>query len=189
MLRGWATVALAIATTAAASACTAHASTPVSVGEVSTGSPPASHSPMPPTSSTSPHSTPSTAPTPADEDVARPPAAALAAEGGDPITGQLGTYVWADGGSDSPWLHGAPIAVGSGEPLNVAFLPPIEVVAWRARSVPSSASDPSGARSLGQGSGLPRFQGPGSGSWTVEVHAEFADGAGSASYFWLVTAG
>ena len=33
-----------------------------------------------------------------------PPAASIAVEGGDPVTGQLGTFTWGDGGSDSPWL-------------------------------------------------------------------------------------
>ena len=37
---------------------------------------------------------------------AEPPAATLAAEGGDPVAGQLGSYTWAGGGSDSPWLPG-----------------------------------------------------------------------------------
>ena len=36
-----------------------------------------------------------------------PPDAELAAEGGDPVTGQLGTYIWAGAGSDSPWLRGS----------------------------------------------------------------------------------
>ena len=39
-----------------------------------------------------------------------PPEALLAAEGGDPVAGQLGTYVWFESGSDSPWLPGAPLA-------------------------------------------------------------------------------
>ena len=39
----------------------------------------------------------------------------LAAEGGDPGQ-QLGTYIWGDGGSDGPWLPGAP-SRGAGEPL------------------------------------------------------------------------
>ena len=104
------------------------------------------------------------------------------------MTGQLGTYVWAGGGSDSPWLHGAPISVGANEPLDVAFRPTIDVVAWKVRFGPSTATDPNGARSLGEGTDMPRFEAPEAGTWTVEVHVDFADGAGSASYFWLVTA-
>src|SRR5688500_217654 len=52
-----------------------------------------------------------------------PPDAFLAVEGGDPVVGQLGTYVWLDTGSDSPWLPGAPLAVGAGEPLTLGLDP------------------------------------------------------------------
>jgi hypothetical protein len=113
-----------------------------------------------------------------------PPAARLSAEGGDPVNGQLGTFTWADAGSDSPWLPGAPIPVGAGEPLAVEFAPDIAIATWRARSVPSTASGPDGATELGIGSGTPTFAAPGAGSWTVEIHAAFGDGAGDASYFW-----
>ena len=113
-----------------------------------------------------------------------PPAAALAAEGGDPTDGQLGTYVWGDGGSDSPWLPGTRIAVGSGEPLAVSFRPESTIATWSARSVPSTADGPADATALGQGSGRPRFMAPEPGTWTVEVHVVFANAAGNASYFW-----
>jgi hypothetical protein len=113
-----------------------------------------------------------------------PPRALLAAEGGDPVSGQLGTYIWGDGGSDSPWLPGAPITVGAGEPLSVTFPAPIAAASWRARSVPSEADGPAGASLLGEGTGDPAFGAPGAGSWTVEVHVVFDGGAGDASYFW-----
>jgi hypothetical protein len=113
-----------------------------------------------------------------------PPAAQLAAEGGDPVTGQLGTYTWGDGGSDSPWLPGASIAVGAGEPLSVTLQPRIAVATWRARSVPSSADGPDGASLLGEGAGQPTFAAPAAGSWTVAIHVVFDGGAGDASYFW-----
>jgi hypothetical protein len=115
---------------------------------------------------------------------AGPPVAALAAEGGDPTDGQLGTYVWGDGGSDGPWLRGARVEVGSGEPLVVSFRPDETVATWSARSVPSTADGPAGATVLGEGSGQPRFPAPQRGTWTVEVHVVFAANAGSASYFW-----
>ena len=142
--------------------------------------------------------TPSTSPTPADPSTSAPQATAsqatpippavgppvgrLAAEGGDPVSGQLGTYVWRDAGSDSPWLRGAPVTVGAGEPLTVTFDPAIGVASWRARLVPADADGPDGATLLGQGVGTPAFQAPGPGSWTVEVHGVFE--AGDASYFW-----
>ena len=113
-----------------------------------------------------------------------PPAATLVAEGGDPVVGQLGTYAWRDGGSDSPWLPGAPIAVGAGEPLSLSLEPATGIASWRARSVPASADGPDGAASLGEGSGSPAFAAPGAGTWTIEVHVVFDAGLGDASYFW-----
>jgi hypothetical protein len=113
-----------------------------------------------------------------------PPVAMLAAEGGDPVDGQLGTYTWGGSGSDAPWLHGVRVAIGAGEPLNVAFRPPVAVDSWRARVVPASADGPAGARLLGYGLGDPLFGAPEAGTWTVEVHVVFAGGAGNASYFW-----
>lgn len=113
-----------------------------------------------------------------------PPEAVLAAEGGDPIEGQLGTYVWLETGSDAPWLPGAPIAVGAGEPLTVALVGGGGIDTWSARYVPADATGPAGAVSLGEGPGDPAFTAPGSGAWTLEVLVEFAAGAGNASYFW-----
>lgn len=113
-----------------------------------------------------------------------PPEATLAAEGGDPVLGQLGTYVWFDSGTDSPWLHGAPMAVGAGEPLTLALVPAGDLDTWTARYVPAAASGPANANPLGEGSGDAAFPAPGPGSWTVEVAVVFAVGAGTASYFW-----
>lgn len=113
-----------------------------------------------------------------------PPVGQLAAEGGDAITGQLGTFTWGDGGSDSPWLPGAPISVGAGEPLAVSFGSPIGVATWQARAVPSGADGPAGASILGEGTGAPAFGAPAAGSWTAEVHVVFDGGVGDASYFW-----
>ena len=113
-----------------------------------------------------------------------PPDAALAAEGGDPVTGQLGTYVWLETGSDSPWLPGTPLTVGAGEPLVVTLTPDGAIASWTARYVPADAPGPAGAIMLGQGAGNPAFPAPGPGAWTVEVFLEFGAGAGQASYFW-----
>ena len=113
-----------------------------------------------------------------------PPDALLAAEGGDPVAGQLGTYVWLETGSDSPWLPGARLAVGAGEPLTISLVPDGEVRAWAARYVPAAAGGPEGATTLGEGAGSPRFDAPGPGAWTVEVFVGFAPGVGDARYFW-----
>jgi len=113
-----------------------------------------------------------------------PPDALLAAEGGDPVAGQLGTFLWFDTGSDSPWLPGAPLAVGAGEPLGVSLVPDGDIRAWAARYVPANAAGPDGAASLGEGAGRPAFAAPGRGTWTVELLVEFAAEAGNAHYFW-----
>lgn len=118
-----------------------------------------------------------------------PPAAAMFVEGGDPVAGQLGTYVWGDGGSDSPWLPGAPITVGVGERAAVTFTPGVSVASWRARFLPSTADGPDRAAALGAGAGEPTFGAPPVGSWTVVVDVVFAGGLGDAMYYWLVTVG
>lgn len=123
-------------------------------------------------------------PSPTDAGRDAPPDALLAAEGGDPVAGQLGTYVWLEAGSDAPWLPGAPIAVGAGEPLTVSLVPDGDIRTWAARYVLADAGAPDGAASLGEGAGSPGFAAPGPGSWTVEVFVEFAAGAGNAHYFW-----
>ena len=68
--------------------------------------------------------------------VGDPPVASLRVEGGDPVVGQLGTYSWAGGGSSSPWLPGAPIAVGAEETLIVTMDQPFIVTAWTAQARP-----------------------------------------------------
>ena len=120
-------------------------------------------------------------------DAPGPPTAGLAVEGGDPVDGQLGTYVWGDGGSDGPWLHGAPLTVGAREPLNVTLRPDEPIATWSARFVVATADGPDGAMSLGEGKGQPRFAAPAAGSWTVEIHVVFTDATGNASYFWQLT--
>lgn len=113
-----------------------------------------------------------------------PPDAVLATEGGDPVAGQLGTYLWLETGSESPWLPGAPLKVGGGEPLAMRLVPDGDIGGWRARYVPAGAPGPEGTIVLGEGSGNPSFDAPGPGTWTVEVYVEFAAGVGDASYFW-----
>jgi hypothetical protein len=137
----------------------------------------------PPTPQASP-AAPSIGPSPSLAGRDAPPDAALAAEGGDPVTGQLGTYVWLESGSDAPWLRGAPLAVGAGEPLTVTFIPDGDVGAWSARYVPAAAQGRGGAITLGTGTGSTGFSAPGPGTWTVELAVEFPAAAGHASYFW-----
>ncbi len=95
----------------------------------------------------------------------------------------------ADGGSDSPWLPGAPIAVGSGEPLKVTLAAPLAVKDWMAKRVPAGTTDGVGAVAIAEGGVAPiSFPAPDSGSWSVQVTITFGDDLGSATYYWAVTA-
>ena len=122
------------------------------------------------------------------EPAAQPPAATLAAEGGDPVAGQLGTYTWLSGGSDSPWLPGTPLMAGSGEPLTVTLGDGVAVADWSARRVAAGRADGSGAVGLGAGTGPPMtFPAPGRGTWSVQLAVRFDGGLGSATYYWQLT--
>lgn len=127
---------------------------------------------------------PALTPAPTVAGIDAPPEALLAAEGGDPVMGQLGTYIWMNGGSDAPWLRGAPISVGAGEPLSVTFLPGIDVASWRTWYVAAASNGQTGGASLGEGAGPPTFLAPASGSWTVAVTVTFLQDAGDANYYW-----
>ena len=122
---------------------------------------------------------------PATATSALPPAASLAVEGGDPVVGQLGSFTWGDGGSDSPWLPGAPIAVGAGEPLAVTFADPTPAWTWRAVRAPASATSGAGAVAVGEGSGPIEFAIVAPGRWTVALTVAFI-GGDSATWYWLV---
>jgi hypothetical protein len=112
----------------------------------------------------------------------------MAADGGDPVVGQLGSYTWADGGSDSPWLPGAPIRVGTGEPLTVSIADGITIAGWSARRVPAGTLDGTDAVALGSGGPPVTFAAPAAGTWSVQVVVRFAGGLGSAAYYWQVVA-
>ena len=117
-----------------------------------------------------------------------PPSATLAADGGDPAVGQLGSYTWLDGGSDSPWLPGTPLTVGAGEPLTVAIGGGVAVADWSARRVTAGRTDGSGAIALGEAAGPPvAFAAPAAGTWSVQVTVRFANDLGSAAYYWRLT--
>jgi hypothetical protein len=118
---------------------------------------------------------------------AEPPPATLAAEGGDGVAGQLGSFTWNGGGSDSPWLPGTPVDVGAGEPLTVTVADGVAVSDWSARRVPAGSANGIGAVALGGGPAPVTFRAPGPGSWSVQVLVRFADELGSASYYWQLT--
>jgi hypothetical protein len=140
------------------------AATPVAVTPVASASPSASEVASPPAA-------------------ALPPDASLAAEGGDPVVGQLGSFTWGGGGSDSPWLPGTPIAVGAGEPLSVTLADGTPIEAWTAVRAPLTATSGAGAVPAGEGSGTIAFAVAAPGRWTVAVTVRFA-GGDSATWFW-----
>ena len=126
---------------------------------------------------------PATAPTTADS----PPGATLAAEGGDPVAGQLGSFTWAGSGSDSPWLRGTPATVGAGEPLTIRFDAPVVVANWSATRVAAGTTDGSGAVALASAEAEPiRFVAPPAGHWSVQIQVRFGSGSDSATYYWLL---
>jgi len=116
----------------------------------------------------------------------RPPEATLAADGGDPVVGQLGSYTWDGAGSDSPWLPGTPISVGAMEPLTVRVGDDTPVGSWAARRTPGVSASDADAVPVAEGSGPITFPAPGPGDWTVRVEVRFA-GGGSAAYAWRLT--
>ena len=160
------------ATASGSPATTATSSVTPSIPATSTGSPAISAVPATPSPSTLP---------------ATPPAATLAVEGGDPVAGQLGSYTWDGGGSDSPWLPGTAITVGSGERLTGAIDPDVAVAAWSARRVPAGTADGAGAVGLGDGAAPIAFDAPAAGHWSIQLTVGYADELGSAVYYWDVT--
>jgi hypothetical protein len=121
----------------------------------------------------------------ASPDGSGPPKATLSVEGGDAVTGQLGTYTWGGAGSDSPWLRGAPLKAGPGEPLTMTLSDGVAAGQWTARRLPAGSEGAPGAISLGTGPGAPvTFPSPRKGTWSVQVTVEFGGGQGSASYYW-----
>lgn len=117
-----------------------------------------------------------------------PPAASIAAEGGDPVVGELGSFAWENSGSDAPWLPGNPIHVGAGERLLLTLSEPVGVSQWTAsRQRPGASLDGTAAVGLAEGPGDPvAFDAPPPGVWSVHVSVWFADNLGSAAYYWLM---
>ena len=114
----------------------------------------------------------------------------MSVEGSEPVLGQLGSFTWGDGGSDSPWLAGAPIAVGVGERVVITIADAVGVDAWTARRVPAGTPNGTGAVGQGEGEGGAEisFPSPPSGTWSVQVAVTFAGDQGSAAYYWQVSA-
>jgi len=138
-----------------------------------------------PAVATTPPLTASVVPATGRPGIEAPPDAELSVEGGDPVTGRLGTFAWRGGGSDSPWLPGTPIQVGAGETLRVTPTPDIAISGWSALLAPAASTGGEGAVNAGSGSTAVEVTAPGAGSWTLAVTIEFGD-LGSATYSWLL---
>jgi hypothetical protein len=115
-----------------------------------------------------------------------PPDAVLAVDGGDPVVGELGSFSWDNTGSGAPWLPGAPMHIGRGEVLFMALSEPIRLATWTVGRTPAETPG-IGIEGIAEGgTGMVMFPAPPSGSWSVNVNVWFADGLGSASYYWLI---
>jgi hypothetical protein len=115
-----------------------------------------------------------------------PPPASIAVEGGDPVVGDLGSFTWQNGGSDSPWLPGTPIHVGAGERLVLTMSTPVAIANWQANYIPADDLQSTTPVGLGEGAAEPiSFMSPPEGRWSVHVGMWFA-GGGSAAYYWSV---
>jgi hypothetical protein len=135
---------------------------------------------------TSPPSTPPGS-TASNEIPLEVPAVTLTVEGGDPVTGELGSYTWGDGGSDAPWLPGAPITVGARETLTLSVeqdRPGVE--RWVVRYAPIDAGPSPDAIESDAGDGPAVFAPPPPGRWGLQLELWFEDGLGSAAYYWQI---
>ncbi len=123
----------------------------------------------------------SVAPTLPDE----PPSGQLhGLAGGREAHGELGSYTWADSGTDAPWVVGPATGTATeGSSLTVAFenLQPVSwTAAWAAVSGGMAAAPSDG--SAGQGAVALRAPST-AGDWSLRVSATFGPGA-NATYYW-----
>jgi hypothetical protein len=176
-----------IALTLLLAACSRPGGSPPAAASAGSSPEPAGASGSPSSGSYEPSVVPSIVPSPsvpADPSIAEPPAASLAVDGGDPVEGELGSFGWLNGGSDSPWLPGNPIHVGRGERLTLNLAAGLALDTW---SVSRSPVDQLGDRVVGMGAGSTApvvFDAPPVGTWSVSVSIWFADNRGSATYYW-----
>jgi hypothetical protein len=149
------------------------------------GSSPGSAGPAVP-STASPAIPPEPAGTPPAAPGDEPPQAGLVRVDGEPVIGQLGTFLWRDGGSDSPWLPGTPATIDAAVRLEFGLSAAVPVASWRARLGRAGVDDPSSARPIGEGTGAIGVAGPPPGRWTLELTVVFGEGLGDARYYWLL---
>jgi hypothetical protein len=130
--------------------------------------------------------TPAPSAAPSTEPGAVPPDAALLAGAGDPVRGQLGSYVWRETGSDSPWLPGSPVTIEPGRSLRFGLSFEVPVTDWSARYAPPGEPSPGTPVGLVNGAAPLEVTPPPSGDWTLALTVTFGQGLGSATWYWRV---
>lgn len=122
-------------------------------------------------------------------DPAAPPGALLSVDGDPAVAGELGSYTYLGRGSDSPWLPARmlqPVRAGADGRLVVRLANGDPIAGGRARV--ARAADTQGTRTellgLSQEQQALVIVGPGPGSWVLAVDLDYAEGAGSGSYYW-----
>jgi hypothetical protein len=124
----------------------------------------------------------------------QPPSALLSVNVRGAYAGELGSYLFRGTGSDSPWIPARtlrPVTVRAGAVLSVRLERGL-IGPWSADVAP--ARDEQGAaltRLGGNESGVPsrrsvRIPAPPRGSWVLMINVGFADGSGSAAYYWRI---
>lgn len=177
---------------AASTAVATPSGTTPSAGATPSATAPATTTPATTTPATvDPGATPAEPSLPGPSALEGPPAALLAGTSGAPAEGELGSYVWAGAGSDSPWIVPPPVrAVRTAGPYAVTFRPQLRVGGWKAAWAPvdgGAAGDPAGAREGDGGTIL--VDGPGlPGTWSLKVDVRFAAGSHASWYWRLVVA-
>lgn len=158
------------------------ASSPPAATRDSPPSPPAAQSPAP--SSVAPTPVPVTA-TPAG-----PPSATLSGTATGPSPGTLGSYTWADSGTDAPWIvprDGSGASPGSR--LEVAFEPAATPASWTARWAPVAGSSAGDVARGVDGTGRVAITAPAeAGTWSLQLEASFGQARG-ATWYWRLEVG
>lgn len=127
--------------------------------------------------------------------IPQPPTALLSVNGRGDSAGQLGSYVFLGTGSDSPWLPARslrPVPARGEARLSVRLSDGRLIGPWTADL--AAAQDEQGAtltRLGGEESGrrplsAVEVRAPDRGSWVLMVNVVFADGSGSAAYYWRI---
>ena len=126
--------------------------------------------------------------------ISLPPLALLSVDGGEPMTGALGTYVYEGSGSDAPWLPAAslePVQVPAGATLELTLESASAFVSWSAQVAAAEDVRGESRTGLGQSEGSERmksaaFASPEAGQWVLAVRVFYPDDRGDAFLFWLL---